>query len=615
MTDWNKFKVIDLKAELKARGLSQAGLKPALVARLTEAENGDGSESEATVQGDSLKIVSASAAASPDTISPTQPEDVRAIPPTVSSQAISEVQPTQIDAKTSHSHSPDPPSVPIFTDAMNVTNEDPTAVNNEAQFSGSPVVIEVADTLAQTNAHGSALPSVEPQEAIEDRLKRKRRSESPPVSTQDVARKRIRQDEKDESSMPLIGLEQQSIEVTDGHAGVSQDEVDDKMAPTQKRDDSINKSLVDESPSRPRDSRFKDLFAAPQAPAMEKSGSRDSGPDLQDHEPERAISPAIHPATAALYIRDFMRPLNPATLKNHLASLATPPGHDTDPDIVDQFYIDSIRTHAFVSFANISAASRVRSALHSIVWPDERNRKPLWVDFIPIEKVANWIDEEDAAKERGRGATKWEVAYDIDEDRNVTPYLQPQDSTRPQIARQPSISTTNNLSLALKGHGQVPTAPRGFAQESELAPKPVTNTNSLDQLFNFTEAKPKLYWKPVSKELADKRLDHFEDITSKSYDSLEPPGSEVNRYTFEDDITLVDRGLEVFPGLRPPIGFRGPTFGVRGLGPGPGPGPRSSGYEGRRGGGPRRGAYMDSYRGNGGHRSQGRRDARHDDRY
>src|SRR5258708_5359564 len=95
MTDWNKAKVVDLRAELKKRGLPQTGLKPALVARLTAAENEDGSESEATVQDDALKL-NASAATSPDTVSPTQPLSAETVPE-VLPQSASEPNPESIE--------------------------------------------------------------------------------------------------------------------------------------------------------------------------------------------------------------------------------------------------------------------------------------------------------------------------------------------------------------------------------------------------------------------------------------------------------------------------------------------------------------------------------------
>src|SRR5699024_11038730 len=105
--------------------------------------------------------------------------------------------------------------------------------------------------------------------------------------------------------------------------------------------------------------------------------------------------PALHAATEALYIGGLMRPLQPASLRNHLVSLASVPGTSPNADVILNYYLDNIKTHCFVSFANVSAASRVRSALHGTIWPNERNRKALFVDFIPPQKLQQWVETEE----------------------------------------------------------------------------------------------------------------------------------------------------------------------------------------------------------------------------
>jgi hypothetical protein len=580
MADWNKAKVVDFQAELKQGDLPQTGQKAELLARLTTAGNEDGVDSEATIQGDSLKQ-NASAAPFPDTRSPTQPQTTETVPDTT----------------------PQTTSKPIPASSEQAAVTEPEHVDTSMTDSQreplptqSTKTIESSQSQPQPKPERSALPSVEPQEVIEDRQKRKRRSQSPPISSADAARKRFRKsdnvdansDEATTSQSKSAWIEKNNgvleakINATSGitvevgkEEPLAQDEDKGKVEGTPNQEGAHPSSEDVESPPRTRrDSRYKDLFSPTQStPAMgvqslEKTMSRDPAHD--EAEPERIISPAIHPATSALYIRNFMRPLNPGQLKSYLAGLATPPGRDVDADVVVDFYLDQIRTHAFVSFQTVSAASRVRSALHDRIWPDERNRKPLWVDFVPSDKAKEWIDvEESNIAGRGLGR-KWEVSYDVDEDRHVTASLREVSNVpRPQSARKPSAQFPSQASpvpatasVVPRGIQGAPSGPRAERnRDHNRGQRAAANLATLHQLFRSTRAEPVLYWEPVSKSIANKRLDALENAKSKRYSPGGSDDEDINRYTFQDGHVLVDRGPELFGGLRPPPGYRGPGRG------------------------------------------------------
>lgn len=120
----------------------------------------------------------------------------------------------------------------------------------------------------------------------------------------------------------------------------------------------------------------------------------------QDHQEEmghkESILPSLHPATPALYIKNLIPPLRLVQLKAHLRILA---GFESDE--IKDYYVDGARTHALAMFESISAAMSVRAGLHHKTWPDEPNRRPLWVDFVPPEKVKGWVREEEADGRRG----------------------------------------------------------------------------------------------------------------------------------------------------------------------------------------------------------------------
>ncbi|KAI6247594.1 hypothetical protein HI914_04173 [Erysiphe necator] len=582
MTDYNKWKVTDLKLELKKRGLLQTGVKSLLVARLEEAEHKDGFESEATIQPDSSNSNAPSTTANSPEANP---------------QALSAQPETSPEAQIqSDSTVNDLPHQDMITEKYNHTSSPSKDQDDEQNDSNLPRAIEEAD-ISMVDAPISQ-PSIE--ETSDDRQKRKRASKSPISHASETSPKRLRTEEdtlvkngttdwNDKNSVeshendseqkrniesdrkyagspntapdkPNVDINKNTPKDVGNEERTSTIETHDTVTadPPQNQEDSINPEQNDSSNNTRRDSRFKGLFNG-----GEKSNDLDSNYD--DQKPERSVTPAIHPATAALYIRDMQRPLSPQQFRFHLSTLAAPPGQEPDPDLILSFYLDPIRTHAFISFKSVSAASRVRSALHSRIWPDERNRKPLWVDFVPEEKIEDWITQEQESNTGGRSmAKKWEICYDIGEDRQIIASLQ-EASNVPLPAQHQNSTTTQNSSNQVplgprSGIDGAPSGPRAYYPRAQLAPVDIGGSK-LNELFNSTVTKPLLYWKPVSRELANKRLDRIEDSYSAEVKAGGRVMGDPHRYTFEEGDILVDRGVELVPGLRPPPGYRAPRPG------------------------------------------------------
>ena len=336
-------------------------------------------------------------------------------------------------------------------------------------------------------------------------------------------------------------------------------------------------SLNSPSKPAPSDTRFKNLISP--------TSKRDSPPSRQavkvDTE-DRTVSPALHPATSALYIREFMRPLHVGNLKEHLIALATPPNDSPDPEIIAEFFLDSIRTHCLIKFVNVAAASRVRTQLHDRVWPDEKNRKALWVDFVPEEKLQKWFEVEEHSSGRGQAAKRWEVVYENEED-GVKAYLQEVGSNSGGLRLTQAPLARAESGMGVLGAPSGPRVKERARPGSHPGPQPDSGKGfkALDDLFKSTTAKPKLYYLPVPERTVNRRL----DILSEGRGGGR--SNEMRRYTFEEGV-LVDRG---------------PEFGSRGRGGYGGRGGGSHGGYSGRGGGTRgdyrvdRGDYRGDFRG------------------
>lgn len=433
---------------------------------------------------------------------------------------------------------------------------------------------------AEAKTGMSTQTSLTGDEILEDSRKRKRRSQSPPPSSMEITQKRLKAD----NGRPLVELPEDSIaertnpeeRPNDGSsrpdptyaqdsdaqmsgytcsngesqfainrtsatvgqtdaARISQSQIDpcalEEMGPQKERNATATPVKRAESPMKPSsDTRFKNLFTAPAN--LEPPSQQSHYPDAED----KTVSPALHPATSALYIRELMRPLKIESLRDHLITIATPPDTAVNPSIVTDFFLDSVRTHCLVGFANISAASRVRSGLHDRVWPNERDRRQLWVDFMPEEKLKTWIDvEQTAVSGRGQPSKRWEVVYEDEED-GIKAYLQEVGSNSGGLrtAQTPRMDAGQGVQAA------PPSGPRISGSEprsSRTRPDSGNGFRALDDLFPSTAAKPKLYYLPVPKAEAGRRLAKLAAGRGGGR------GNEMKRFSFEEG-SIVDNGPE-----------------------------------------------------------------------
>ncbi|XXG98432.1 hypothetical protein Hte_004755 [Hypoxylon texense] len=524
-TDWNKLKVVDLKAELKRLGLPQNGLKADLVARL-EAQETATSEEEASQPQDEV---------------PDETEDVNGEP-----HKQQETTDAQEAAESTHVDTPTKQAEP------EAEPEAGAEATPAAQDASEPTVIETQVPLAQSS---SATPP-QPAEVIQDSQKRKRRSLSPAPSAHETARKRAKQD--DTYQEPQV-VDTTTVNVSEAEAPKAETIPSSQTLPGEETDDTkVEGSAEHEDQNgHTADVAMDDAQPAVEEPLAYKPSSPEQPYTAPPAEVERDVEPSIHPATSALYIKNFMRPLRPQAVKDHLLDLATPAGASIDDATIVDFYLDTIRTHAFVVFSTISAASRVRTTLHNCIWPDETNRKALWVDFIPPERFREWVDREQAST-GGRGATnRYEVTYLHDDDGTLIVSLEEFDgaaSTKqeprgqaPEPERKPSIPT--GPSRPFPGIEGAPTGPRGFQANRGVAMRP-SGMAKVEQPGLPTRSFPTISYQPVPDELAKRRLDALASAKTK-YD-LKDYGKDFRRYYFESGDLLVDRGPEIFLGIRPP---------------------------------------------------------------
>lgn len=545
MTDYSSWKVTELKAELKKRGIPGTGLrlKQHFVDKLAEedakvstddAAPADHAEQQTTEEPS--PVAESTDQQQPEEQQPDLPpqepatKEQPAVEPPQAQESQEEQEldkqtngnEGQVEAATAATASEEPSK-------SKLVEQDAGDVQKEPREELAQPLDTSVPSLAPTSEANTELSTPLPiEEALEDKRKRKRRSQSPVPTPEAIAAKKARAEEEG----PRIILEDKAPSAQE-----TEPTQEPAQEPSQGEQKAVESSLPTSAPKPPtpvkQDARFRGLFAEA-APTQEPSPPQDVVMEDAD------VEPALHAATSALYIDGLMRPLQPPALRNHLANLASAPGAPTDREAIQEYYLDPIKTHCFVRFRDVQSASRVRSSLHGKIWPNERNRKNLWADFIPDEKIQEWIQTEESSRNRAGPPVRWEVRYDTTDD-----------GTKATL----SEAGPNSRSVPAKPHPSgidgAPLGPRGsFSQPPSAPPAPPSRPGQgfkpLDELFKSTTAKPKLYYMPVARDIADKRLDQFDELLRKG-SCPRRGGDEMRRITFEEENEFVDIGPEYGP--------------------------------------------------------------------
>lgn len=564
MTDWSSLRVVDLKAELSSRGLSTKGVKADLVQRLTEDDETAAQPEEEPATADATAMNEAASTVEAG------PEHEISEPQSIATESSS------IDATANDNTSTQPqiaPNAQTETEAKVLPSQEPaSSENHTAQVENDEQPI--LDT---------TLP---PVDTAADLQKRKRRSSTPPPSTKRARQEgeRLAEDREDvvdfengdisiSPKKSQNGIEKKEVptddvEIADGLKR-KEDPADDQsveanqqqssapgpnsdvkaiampeqldlpattVAPTQDvsldetgEDAYAKRVAIAESQSAPPTQSKHDLYDDGKHDASQLQG-------VQVEEESPAI-PSLHAPTSALYIRELMRPLRSEVMEQHIVDLVTPSGKETDADLIRDFYLDQIRTHAFVLLASVPAAQRVRAALHNQIWPNERNRKTLWVDFIPDESVKNWIAKEESAPKSAR----WEVVYEQDGGSTVAIHREIGSDSK-SFSRPPPTGPAATAGPVYPGIEAAPRGPRGGGGGGR---PPYQNPHNRQ-----TDTKPQLTYTPKDEDVARRRMENM-----RSFYARDPPadlGKDYHRFTFESADAFVDRGREVFIGIRPP---------------------------------------------------------------
>jgi len=219
----------------------------------------------------------------------------------------------------------------------------------------------------------------------------------------------------------------------------------------------------------------KDVFQ----PALKRSFGRSDSTASVDSPKERIVPPSQKPATTSLRIDRFVRPFTLKAVQELLGKTGS----------VQNFWMDHIKTHCYVTFSSVDEAVATRDAVYNLQWPPNNGNK-LVAEFVDPQEVKLKVEPppppaapvSPAAVARAPPVQQAQVNQNVPR-QAATPKEQlppPPPLAKPPMAADPAASARERL----------PPTPK----------KPEPPVVTLDDLFRKTQSSPRIYYLPLSEE-------------------------------------------------------------------------------------------------------------------
>ncbi|GAN08219.1 conserved hypothetical protein [Mucor ambiguus] len=223
----------------------------------------------------------------------------------------------------------------------------------------------------------------------------------------------------------------------------------------------------------------------------------DEPEDEKRQKTEQKTTPNAPSGTASLYIKGFVRPL----IIKHVQELLSKYG------TVKRFWMDSIKTHCYVTYETASQAKEAFNQVNGIKFPADTGRL-LTVGELTSEQADTLIDYEQNAAEK-RIKVDWESMLARVMAGEATAITSPSAAEERRV-RTVGINQIITKQLAQAQAQQAQSHPQTHEHARSIPlPPPSTKPKeiSLDDLFRKTKSLPPLYYLPNTDQEAKLKLE------------------------------------------------------------------------------------------------------------